>query len=53
MKIELTAYEMSIIIRALIDYKHKIIGYTEMTEQDKDLLRELYKDCNKIIKKLK
>lgn len=52
MKVELSAYEINVIIRALIDYKHKIIGYAEMTEEDKDLLRQLYKDCNKIVRKL-
>lgn len=52
MKIELSAYEVNVIIQALIDYKHKIIGYAEMSQEDKDLLRTLYKDCNKIIKKL-
>lgn len=52
MKVELTTYEKSVIIRALIDYKQKVIGYANMTEEDKDLLRSLYKDLNKIIKKL-
>lgn len=52
MTIELTNYEKSVIIQALIDYKQKIIGYGSMTEKDKDLIRSLYKDINKIIKKL-
>lgn len=52
MNIDLTTYEINVIIRALIDYKHKIIGYANMTEEDKNLLRELYKDCNKIVRKL-
>lgn len=52
MTVELTTYEKSVIIRALIDYKWKVIGYADMTEEDKDMLRALYKDLNKIIKKL-
>lgn len=52
MAIELSVFEKSVVIRALIDYKRKIWQYAEMTEEDKDLLRGLYKDCNKILKKL-
>lgn len=52
MTVELTTYEKSVIIRALIDYKWKVLGYVNMTEENKDLLRALYKDLNKILKKL-
>lgn len=52
MMIELSVFEKSVLIKALVDYKQKIWQYAEMTEEDKELLRELYKDCNKILKKL-
>lgn len=52
MTIDITEYERSIVLRALIDYKHKIIRYAEMSDDDKDLLRTLYKDLKKLEKKL-
>lgn len=52
---EFTVYEKSVLIKAMLDYKDKVWRIGEMTQEeaDKDLLRELYKDCRKIIKKLR
>lgn len=52
---ELTVYEKSVLIKALLDYKDKVWRLGEMTaeEEDKELLRELYKDCKKLLRKLR
>lgn len=52
MTITITEYERSVILRALIDYKQKVVSYAEMTEEDRELLRSLYKDLKKLEKKL-
>lgn len=52
MTLQITEYERALLIRALRDYKQKVIGYAEMTEEDKELLRELYRDLSKLTKKL-
>lgn len=52
MTLQITEYERALLIRALRDYKQKVIGYAEMSEEDKELLRELYRDLSKLTKKL-
>lgn len=52
---DFTVYEKSILIKALIDFKDKVwrLGEMEAEEDQKELLRVLYRDCRAILKKLR
>lgn len=52
---EYTVFEKSLLIKALLDYKDKVWRLGEMTkeEEKKELLREVYRDCRKLLKKLR
>lgn len=52
MNVELSIYEKSVIIRAILKLKQEVEGYIEMTDEDKELLKSFHKDLSKIIKKL-